>query len=157
MRTTVRSFIKAQGNSCSPGFGLVCFKGCNPSWKNIIFRQWEIKDGLLLALTLSFKISFRMHSRTTEKDFICIYLAIPLQAGCDTRSVFEFSKTDLHYEFSFLTRCLFKVKEHSLLYFIIYPDRFMTFPGVLSQSEMQTSSSMIWTLVTDFIFCNYSH
>ena len=70
--------------------------------------------------------------------------------GCDTGSIFQGSLTCLNSEISFSkTGCLTKAKEPSLPYYLPLAGRriirFIPFPRVLVQCEMQSASSRIWT------------
>ena len=68
----------------------------------------------------------------------------------------------MNSEFSFiLTGCPAKVKERNLPYYLHIAeertDGFMPFPIILEQSERQTASSRIWTLVTNSKYNDTKH
>ena len=71
-----------------------------------------------------------------------IYLTSAPQAGCDTWTIFKWSKAGFHSKFSFSkTGCLTKTKEPSRPYNLPITGGFMPFPRALMQSETQTASS----------------
>ena len=97
--------------------------------------------------------------------YIYIYIYISnssLQAGYDTRSVFNRSLTGLNSEFSFsYTGCYSKVKELCLLYYFpIAGGRrvgFILLPKVLALCETQTASPRIWSWITASISYDGNH
>ena len=84
------------------------------------------------------------------------------QAGCDTRSIFKRSLTDLHSEFSFSwSGCLKKAESPNLLsYLPVAGGRikgFIPFQRLLVLFEMQSNSCRIWTRVAESIFHGDKH
>ena len=87
---------------------------------------------------------------------VCIYPIFLPQAVCGKRSIFKQSMTTLNSKFSFsLTGCNTKVKEPSIPYYLLIAGerivRFILFPRLFAQCEMQTASFRIWTQVAESI------
>ena len=74
---------------------------------------------------------------------------------------FKWSFICLNSNFSVLTGCQTKVKEHSLPYYLLSNGRrivgFIPFPRILAQCEMQTNSSRIWTRFAVFVSFENNH
>ncbi len=96
------------------------------------------------------------------KRLCTYYVHIPLSlVECDAKSVFKQSTTGMNSEFFFYTGCLTKAKEPNLPnYFFMAGERtngFMSFPRVLSWSEMQIALSRIGTWLANSISYNDNH
>ena len=91
---------------------------------------------------------------------LCINPTSLTWAGCDTKSMFNESTEGFNPEFSFSKNgCLTKAEKPSLLYYLpiagVRKDGFMTFSRRLVRwSEMQTSSSRIWTQFPNISYNN---
>ena len=124
---------------------------------------------LYACLHTSIYICMYMHAYVYLRTYI--FTNCPARAGCDTRSVFNWSLTCLNSEFSFsLTGCLTKDKEHCLSnYLPIYLPNyslsiageriigFRPFTRVLALCEMHIVSSRIWTRVAVSISYDGNH
>ena len=97
--------------------------------------------------------------------YIYIYISIPTPlpwVGCNTRSIFKCSLTNLNSDFSFSQiGCQTKVKKLSLFYSLSIAGReivgWISFPRLLQLCEMQTATSKIWTWTNMSIFYNDNH
>ena len=78
-----------------------------------------------------------------------------------TQSIFKQSMVGVNSKFSYLTGCLIKTNEPSLLFYLSIDeertDVFMTFPMALLQSEMRTAWSRIWTQLSNLISYDNSY
>ena len=85
-------------------------------------------------------ISSFSHTHTHTQTHIDILSTFLLRAGCDTRSIFKWSKADVNSEFYFsLTGCLTKTKELSILHYlpVFRGDEFMPASRALVRAKTQ--------------------
>ena len=111
------------------------------------------KQKLILVHIIDVLITFwPFHSST----FRCMYLPNPSTVGGMQHKIhFYVEHNFLNAEFSFLTGCLTKAKESSLLYYLHIAgertDRFMSFPRAWAWSETQTTLSRFSSQIADSI------
>ena len=141
------------------------FDQWDPSTATVMEKVYEMLGGTILKnkphlVTFYESILLSRWTLHPTLAYICIYIYIftypSIWAGCDTRSVFKWSLTDLNSEFFLLLDGYHTwVEEPSLPYYLpIARGRIigvMLFPRILVLCEMQTAFSKIWTQVTKFI------
>ena len=92
-----------------------------------------------------------------NSEQICIYITPPTLAECDTRSIFKQSTVSLNSNFpSNFTPVAAPKQKNSLLYYLLTAGGeeevdFWHSQGYLSENKMQTTSSKVWTRVTETI------